>query len=179
MSDINGVSSPHSVLSRIDYKHPREKAELVLESLISTLSDPGFFVRFAAALPLARILLLFLGDRPSPVVASQVLHLVAISINASVSFSRKFELVSGWSVLKTVLPYAWDPSVHEAAFDILLGRSGTSSRDREIVCPYIIPAIFAALQRGLNAVANHSCAEDDALGDADGETLSSAGRTFR
>ena len=113
-----------------------------------------------AVLPLTRICLLLIGDRPTPVVASQVLLLIGISLSYSSSFSRKFELVSGWSVLKTVLPFAWDPSVHEAAFDILLGRvaqkKSTGPPSTTVVCPYIMPAIFCALHRGLNAIASQS-----------------------
>ena len=163
----SGISgSPHSMLSRIDYKDPREKAEQVLEFLISTLSTPVFYTKFTATLPLTRICLLLLGDRPSPVVASQVLILLGISINASPSFSRKFELIGGWSVLKTVLPLAWDPSVNEAAFDILLGRVGGNKKSgvqegQIVVCPHIIPAIFCALQRGVASVADNCDVSDN------------------
>lgn len=94
--------------------------------------------------------------------ATQILLLIGISINLSPSFSRKFELISGWSVLKTVLPYCWDPSVNEAAIDILLGRLPNHiKKTREgkadmIMCPHIVPAIFCSLQHGLVTVANTS-----------------------
>jgi hypothetical protein len=154
------------VLSHIDLGHSREKAEQVLESLVTTLSSTTYFTKFTTVLPLTRICLLLLGDRPSPVVASQVLLLIGISLSCSSSFSRKFELVSGWSVLKTVIPFAWDPSVHEAAFDVLLGRvtqkKSTGPPSTTVVCPYIMPSIFCALQRGLNSIASRSYLSVDA-----------------
>lgn len=138
-----------------------EKAEQVLEATIDLLSTPGPYAKFSAALPLTRICLLLLGDRPSSVVASQVLLLIAISLNASTSFSRKFELVSGWSILKVVLPRSWDPSVHEGVFDILLGRYGSGPRSAgpgsmNVACPYIAPTILEALHIGLDVVAHPS-----------------------
>jgi hypothetical protein len=167
IADTTVIDSPRSVLSRIDYKHPREKAEQVLEALVSVLSTPTCFARFTAALPLSRICILLLGDRPTPVTANQVLLLIGIGLNTSTSFSRKFELVSGWSILKMVVPLAWDPSVHEAAFDILLGRTGphkksVGSANNTVVCMQIVPAILCALQRGLSLVASHSQLTDDA-----------------
>jgi hypothetical protein len=143
---------------RLEQKHPRERAEQVLEALVSLLNAPALYNKFTAALPLARICLLLLGDRPSSVVATQVLLLIGVSLNVSSSFSRKFELVSGWSALKVVLPDVWDASIHEAAFDILLGRVGSDknvnrSGNLTVVCPNIMPAVFAALHVGLNAVA--------------------------
>ncbi|KAJ7454045.1 beach-domain-containing protein [Mycena galericulata] len=168
----DGATSPQSVLSRIDYKDPRDKAEQVLEALISLLAMPPLYNKFTAVLPLTRICLLLLGDRPSPVVANQILILIAISINMSPAFSRKFELISGWSVLKTVLPSCWDPSVNEAALDILLGRLGPSRTPEnghangnasvKIACPYIVPTIFCALQAGLVAIARNCDVVDDA-----------------
>ena len=104
----------------------------------------------------------------------------------SSSFNRKFELVSGWSVLKTVLPPVWDPQINKAAFDLLLGRlsvdigpsspgtpsSGSSSKPRSsktkqpkapsttVSCTHILPIIVLALQTGLIAV-NHCYMVDD------------------
>lgn len=150
------VDSPRSVISRIDYGQHREKAEQVLESLLSILSIPACYTKFTATLPLTRICILLLGENPSPVVAAYVLNLVAMSLGVSSSFSRKFELVSGWSILRIILPSAWDPSVHEAAFDILLGRTAENKASHTasvtVVCAHIVPAIFAALHRGLQAV---------------------------
>jgi hypothetical protein len=88
-----------------------------------------------------------------------------MSLGISSSFSRKFELVSGWSILRIVLPSAWDPSVHEAAFDILLGRvsekKAAHTASLTVVCTHIVPAIFAALYRGLDAVVHHPTITED------------------
>ncbi|KAF8509163.1 beach-domain-containing protein [Hysterangium stoloniferum] len=153
-------ASPTSVISYIDRMTTREKAEQVLDALTSLLSAPGKLEKFTAALPLSRICLLLLGDNPSPVTASHILYIVGLTLTRSSSFNRKFELVSGWAVLRNVLPVAWDPSVHVAAFDVLLGRVtvGMSSHNglagsQKIVCPYIFPAILMALDRGLGIVA--------------------------
>jgi hypothetical protein len=154
--EVSDASSPQSILSRIDYKDPRDKAEQVLEVLISLLSVPALYEKFTAVLPLTRICLLLLGDKPTSVVANQILVLIAVSNRVSASFSRKFELISGWSVLKTVLPSCWDPSVNEAALDILLGRLEDTKREPgTIVCPNIVPTIFCALQAGLGAIARN------------------------
>jgi hypothetical protein len=152
------VTSPQSVMSRIDYGHHREKAEQVMESLLSILAVPACYTKFTATLPLTRICILLLGENPSPVVAAQVLRLISMSLGISSSFSRKFELVSGWSILRIVLPCAWDPGVHEATFDILLGRvaekKASHTASTTVVCSHIVPAIFVALHRGLDAVAH-------------------------
>jgi hypothetical protein len=60
-------------------------------------------------------------------------------------------------VLRTVLPAAWDPSVHVAAFDLLLGRvyvagKPPTSGPTNIICPYILPTILASLHHGLDRV---------------------------
>lgn len=163
------VSSPRSVISRIDHDHAREKAEQILELFISILSSSSdCYTKFAAALPLTRICLLLLGDRPSPIVATQVLKLIDVSLHTSRSFSRKFELVSGWSVLKTVLPYAWNTSVHAAAFRILLGSSDVQSANvPTIACPNIMPAILAALNKVLSSAVHQIPSMDNAETDDD------------
>jgi hypothetical protein len=96
-----------------------------------------------------------------------------MSLGISSSFTRKFELVSGWSILRIVLPSAWDPSVHEAAFDILLGRlaerKAAHTASTTVVCAHIVPAIFAALHRGLRAVAHGSKIADDTDAGSAGE----------
>ena len=105
----------------------------------------------------------------------------------SSSFNRKFELISGWLVLKTVLPSVWDPQINRAAFDLLLGRfavdigpstptpsSASSSKSRfkskqpkapstTVSCTHILPIIISALQTGLTAV-NHCYIADDEEG---------------
>jgi hypothetical protein len=101
-----------------------------------------------------RIYLLLLGDRPSSFVAKQVLDLITISLNRSKSFSRKFELVSGWTILNTVLPQVWDVDVHSAAFRILLDRA--QDQEPVVACPYILPAIVNSLNRTLLAIAQES-----------------------
>ncbi|KAJ7720932.1 beach-domain-containing protein [Mycena metata] len=172
LDDVENASSPQSMLSRIDYESPRDKAEQVLEMLISLLAVPTLYNKFTAVLPLTRICILLLGDRPSPVIANQILVLIAISIQMSPAFTRKFELISGWSVLKTVLPSCWDPSVNEAALDVLLGRIGEGSKSPAlngsgaggitIACPNIVPTIFCALQAGLTSIARNCEIIDDA-----------------
>ncbi|KAG6865428.1 hypothetical protein C0991_002666 [Blastosporella zonata] len=142
-----------------------DTAEQVLEILISTISIQSFHTQFAAALPLTRICLLLLGDRPTPAIATQILTLIGVSNAISSSFSRKFELISGWSVLKTVLPYCWDPRVNQTAFDILLGRFNHIKKSpvqtpTTVVCANIVPAILSALQIGLVAVANNCHVSD-------------------
>jgi hypothetical protein len=110
-------------MSRIDYGHHCEKAEhVIMESLLSILAVPACYTQFLATLPFTRICILLLGENPSSAVAAQVLRLISMSLGISSSFSRKFELVSGWSILRIVLPCTWDLGVHQATFDILLGR---------------------------------------------------------
>ncbi|KAJ6464029.1 beach-domain-containing protein [Mycena sanguinolenta] len=183
---MGGAGSPQSLMSRFDYKEQdsRDKAEQVLEMLISLLAIPALYNKFTAVLPLTRICILLLGDRPTPAIANQILILIAISNAMSPAFARKFELISGWSVLKTVLPACWDPSVNEAALDILLGRPGMGPDPKSpnlngggangngnanangaggvtIACPHIVPTIFCALQVGLTHIArNCDVAED-------------------
>ncbi|KAI0360774.1 beach-domain-containing protein [Trametes cingulata] len=151
-STSNGASSPRSVLSRIDHQNAQYKAEQVFKMLVSILDNPTMFNKFTAALPLTRICLLLLGDRPSSQTATLVLRMISIALGMSTSFNRKFELVSGWNVLKLVLPYAWDAQVQDAAFDVMLGRS----RDKReivpaVVCPHIVPAVFASLRMALDS----------------------------
>jgi len=174
----SGDSSPHSVISRFEFKTPpREKAEQVFSLLVQILGFQPFYTKFTSALPITRIILLLLGDQPPSVVVVQTLNLIGISIRVSSAFSRKFELVSGWNVLRTILPAVWDPEVNRAAFDLLLGRASislggggsqvptpTSATRREekerttsttVSCTHILPTIISALQTGLIAVANN------------------------
>ncbi|KAJ8689982.1 beige protein-like 1 [Pleurotus ostreatus] len=147
-------SSPLSIVSRLDQTGGREKAEHVFAALLSILSSPTSYTRFAVSLPHTRIPLLLLGDRPSPFIATRVLALISMSLQASPTFSRKFELISGWNVLKAVLPRAWDRNVNEAAFGILLGRGSTNANagGNVVVCPQIVPAILCALKEGLESM---------------------------
>ena len=164
-SKLSGSTSPRSIISPIEETNPHTKAEQVLELLVSTLSTKSYLTKFAAALPLTRILLLLLGDRPSPIVATHVLSLISISNSFSSSFTRKFELINGWSVLKAVLPYCWDSGVSRASIDILLGRcsyvqSSNVHDSNIVVCPNIVPAIISAMHTGLIAVANNCQVSD-------------------
>lgn len=154
--------------SKLDKTNRREKAEQVLEALVHILATPSLLTKFAAALPLSRVLLLLLGEHPSPVVAAQILILLSLVLHASPSFNRKFELVSGWMVLRTVLPAAWDPSVHVAAFDLLLGRVYVAGKPppsghTNILCPYILPSIMASLHHGLDRVVTRARLPDPHL----------------
>ncbi|KAF8233255.1 beach-domain-containing protein [Tricholoma matsutake] len=165
-SKPSGSVSPRSIISPINNTNHHAKAELVLELLVSTLSTKSYHTKFAAALPLPRILLLLLGNRPSPIVATLILSLIGISIGFSSSFIRKFELINGWNILKTVLPYCWDSSVSRASIDIMLGRSCIQTSNVEnsntVVCPNIVPAIISAMHTGLIVVVNN-CEVSDAV----------------
>ena len=150
-------ATPRSIASRVDVTGAREKAEQVLEALVYIVSTPAHLERLSAALPISRVCLLLLGEHPSPVVASQILILIGLVLNSAPAFNRKFELVSGWSILKSVIPGAWDPSVHVAAFDLLLGRvfivgQPQSHGPPTIKCPHILPTILASLAHGLETI---------------------------
>ena len=149
------LGSPRSVSSKLDIVDVREKAERVLDALVSLLSSSQeCYTKFTSSLPLTRICLLLLEDKPSPFIAEQVLNLIITSLDYSLSFSRKFELVSGWAYLKTVLPGAWSPGVQAAVFKVLLGKDWDSQSGdiASVSCPYIISAILASLERVLNNV---------------------------
>lgn len=116
-------------------------------------------------LPVTRICLLLLGDNPSPVIACQILMIINLTLSQSAggTFNRKFDLVGGWSILRVLLPKAWDPSVHVAAFDLLLGRvnSNRAANDPDtdtnfIACPHILPAILFVLNHGLSEMVKDS-----------------------
>jgi hypothetical protein len=79
-----------SLKLHIDQRHPSEQAAQVMEALTS---PP--FAKSTSFLPLSRVCLLLLDEKPSPFVAYQILRLIQINASASPSFSRKFELVSG------------------------------------------------------------------------------------
>jgi len=153
MKLVTEASSPRSIISRIDYSNGHSKAEQAFGVLVDILRSPAAYERFSSTLPVPRISLLLLGERPSPATAANVLKLLTISVKSSSSFSRKFELVSGWNILKAVIPHAWDYSVQRAAFDLLLGWSEGEARESPIVvCPQILPAILTALKLSLGTV---------------------------
>ncbi|KAJ3506661.1 hypothetical protein NLJ89_g6748 [Agrocybe chaxingu] len=211
---LDGATTPLSAVSQVSVTFslesstaptPREKAEKVLTLLVSILSSPAlapsslpsqistqtYYSKFTSALPITRILLLLLGEHPAPHTAALILRLIAVSTARSPSFSRKFELVSGWSVLKVVLPgtKVWTTEVNDAAWDVLLGRGAGSSRmgsrvatpisatgrrqketDKQksttVSCPHILPTIVSALQTGLIAVADRCTISDEDAGAA-------------
>jgi len=157
---MKGASSPSSLISRFGSANLQEKAELTLEMLVSILSIQSYHAKFSAALPLSRICLLLLSDKPTPTIAAHVLTLIGIGNTIGPSFSRKFELINGWSVLKTVIPRCWDSNVKKAAFDILLGRSSVAQQSSSqtlgaIACPNIVPTILSAMSYGLLSVASN------------------------
>lgn len=167
-TDPKEVGSPLSPISRIAYANHQERAEQVLEILISTVSIQSYHAQFAAALPLTRICLLLLGDRPTSV-ATQILALIGVSNTISPSFSRRFELFCGWGVLESIIPYCWDPRVKQSSFDILLGRFDHIKKSpghppNTVVCPNIFPVILSALQTGLVLVANNCDVSDSVDG---------------
>lgn len=144
----------------MDFTNSHEKAHQVLELLVNLLSVPANYTKFSAALPLTRICLLLLGERPTPFVATQVLALISSSIHISTSFIRKFELLNGWNVLKAVLPLCWDTRLNEIAFDILMcpdSKCTTLMGSHLVGCPQILPTILSALQHGLVAAADKLC----------------------
>jgi hypothetical protein len=158
--DADAPESPSSILTTIDIRDTRGKAEQVLVSFMSLLPTTKYHAKFTAVLPLTRICLLLLGEHPTSLVAEQILNLISISIASSTSFIRKFELVSGWGVLKTVIPRSWDERVHRAAFGILTGRSPSNDSSEQPqpgqntgCCTHIIPTILCSLQAGLVTVA--------------------------
>ncbi|EJC99617.1 beach-domain-containing protein [Fomitiporia mediterranea MF3/22] len=150
--------SPRSIVSQLDRTRLYNKAEQVLVAFVSILSMGRNLASFSSVLPLPRICLLLLGDKPSPTVAVQILTIISLALKMSTSFIRKFELVSGWTVLRVTLPAVWNVEVQRAAFDVLLGQVKDSNeaqsdqRGTAIVCPQMISAILAALDHGLSVI---------------------------
>ncbi|CAE6451233.1 unnamed protein product [Rhizoctonia solani] len=151
---LTPISTVSSLPPQTDKSVTTQRAELVLDALLTILHSPLHLQRFCAALPASRILLLLLGEHPTPVVAAHLLTLLGLMMNTSPSFGRKFELAHGWTVIRCVVPGAWDPSVHVAAFDLLFGRVGgngpaTATGEGQVVNPVVFSTILTALQRGL------------------------------
>jgi len=202
----DGATTPRSAISHNSFTFSRRtssvhslhsSAEKIFELLLNILSaspaEPdlnayqrSYYQKLAASLPLTRVVLLLLGDYPTSHTAALILRLIALCIAQASNFSRKFELFSGWNVLKVVFPTTrvWNDEVNKAAFDLLLGQtygslsaasSGVSTpnnavpkkeRERqnykrtEVSCPHILPTIFLALKAGLVAVAERSNLSD-------------------
>lgn len=174
LGTVSGAASPHSAVSRFEVRNPQEKAEHVFIVLVDLLSNQNLYTKFIAALPITRICILLLGDHPTSLVAAQVLRLVNVCLRFTSSFSRKFELISGWSVMKTVLPTSWSLEVNQAAFDVLLGRFDATADFEQydaVVCPGIIPSILGALQHGMSVVSGRSCLSDGDAGESDQSLL--------
>lgn len=152
MTESSGTASPRSIISRIDQRHLHLKASQVLTMLATLLASPTHYQKFIAALPAARIYLLLLGERPTPVIATQILRMIVISLKASSSFNRKFELASGWSILKTVLPFGWCQEAQEAAFDVLFGEVVQGGERHVVTCAHIVPPLLGVLQLQLDVI---------------------------
>lgn len=202
----DGVTTPQSAVSHFSFAvsfkglaatSPRANAEKVLELLVHILSEnlpdtpqhgnqPSRYHKFTSSLPMNRILLLLLGERPTSHTAALILRLIGIGVAQSSTFTRKFELVSGWNILKVVMSSTsvWDREVDAAAWDLLLGkidpvagsgvstptsanakkekqRQGQAQKDTEVSCPQVLPTIFCALRAGLVAVADRSVIPDE------------------
>jgi hypothetical protein len=65
---------------------------------------PSLHSKLVGTLPMPRICLLLLGSHPSTHTACQVLGMLGLSLKASLSSGKDFELANGWGLLKTVLP---------------------------------------------------------------------------
>ena len=195
-----GATTPQSATSHfsftVSFKNlavtsPRANAEKILELLVQILSEnlpdgtqAAHYHKFTSSLPINRILLLLLGEHPTPHSAALILRLIGLGVARSPSFNRKFELVSGWNTLKVVLPNTsvWDGEVDGAAWDLLFGATNpaTSSRtptptsanpkvekqrqnqqSTEVSCPHILPTILCALRTGLMTVADRSIISDE------------------
>jgi hypothetical protein len=200
----DGATTPQSATSHfsftISFKNlvatsPCANAAKILELLVQILSDNipdtthhanqvSQYQKFTSSLPMNRILLLLLGERPTPHSAALILRLIGMAVARSPSFTRKFELVSGWNILKVVLSRTsvWNSEVDEAAWDLLLGNTGAATtseissptsaharkekqrqdqKSTEVSCPQILPTIFSALKTGLVVVADRSTISDD------------------
>lgn len=110
------------------------------------------YMKFAEALPVARVSLLWLGSEPSPALVCQVLAIIGISFGTSTSFAKKFELASGWLVLKKALPPIWNDAIHEAALDLVLQSAREGGTTSKVVkCPQMLTVVLLALRQGLLA----------------------------
>ncbi|KAG1874893.1 beach-domain-containing protein [Suillus subluteus] len=151
-SRSSSSSSPRSTTSRGDLLRysTRDKAEQVLEALVSMMRIPSLHSKLAGTLPMPRICLLLLGSQPSAHTACQPhCHLAKTSTRPG-----------GWGILKTVLPRVWDRSVHDAALDILPGRPGDRSSD-DSGSPQMLSVFLFALYQGLS-IGNNNAEPDEA-----------------
>ncbi|KAG1745693.1 hypothetical protein EDB19DRAFT_1927133 [Suillus lakei] len=156
-SRSSSSSSPRSSTSHRDLlrSSTKDKAEQVLEALVSMMRIPSLHSKLAGTLPMPRICLLLLGSHPSTHTACQVLSMLGLNLHASLSSGKNFESASGWGILKTVLPRIWDRSVHDAALDILPGRPGDGSSNAS-GSPQMLSVFLFALYQGLSAGNNNA-----------------------
>ncbi|KAF8749643.1 Beach protein [Rhizoctonia solani] len=130
---LTPMSTMSSLPPQPDKSVIAQRAELVLDVVITVLHSSHHLQRFCAALPASRILLLLLGERP-PLLSPPI--------------SRPW--LDGDQMC---VPGAWDPSVHVAAFDLLFGRIGGNASsahgEGQVVNPVMFSTILTALQRGL------------------------------
>ena len=144
------------IVPNLGTMHAAERAERIFETFVSILASNTHLEKLNAALPMARVIVLLLGPSPSPAVAVRILRLVGLHLASLSLFSRKLELVGFWGVLKIVLPAAWSPAVHKAAFDMLLGRyeidEGSSTGQLVVKQPRILLVIIASLEWGIQKI---------------------------
>ncbi|KAG8221472.1 hypothetical protein J3R82DRAFT_1685 [Butyriboletus roseoflavus] len=154
-SDPVPLPSPRASFIGGNNNNNNEKARLILDAVISLLRIPTMYMKFAEALPAARIALLWLGSEPSPPLVCQVLVIIGIGFSTSSSFGRKFELASGWLTLRKVLPPIWNDAIHEAALDLLLqrGRDG-GTVSKAVKYPQMLAVVLLALRQGLSVYSN-------------------------
>ncbi|KAI6157101.1 hypothetical protein BKA82DRAFT_965252 [Pisolithus tinctorius] len=130
-----------------------DRAKQLLEAVVSLLRIPSAYARVSESVPLARIVLLWVNEVPSPSVACQVLSVIGISLMFSSSFGKKLELLSGWNLLRKRLPPVWNEDLHRAAVDLLLrpAADAISSKGtpQGIRCPQILSVILVALRCSL------------------------------
>jgi hypothetical protein len=72
-------------------------------------------------------------------------------VKANDGFGRKFELISGWGVLKSILPGCWNEEVEAAAFELLDGE-GQAAQKGKIGCSQMFPLLLCVLQKVLTKV---------------------------
>ncbi|KAI6008605.1 hypothetical protein EDC04DRAFT_2871453 [Pisolithus marmoratus] len=130
-----------------------ERARQLLDAVISLLRIPSMYARFSESVPLARVVLLWVNEEPSPSIACQVLSVIGIGLIHSSSFGKRLELLSGWNLLRKRLPSVWNEELHRAAVDLLLRPAADAAPSKNtpqsIRCPQIVPVILVALRYGL------------------------------
>ncbi|KIK26284.1 hypothetical protein PISMIDRAFT_271223 [Pisolithus microcarpus 441] len=151
VTEPSNPPSPRSSLFLSVDQHERVKQ--LLDAVISLLRIPSMYARVSESVPLTRVVLLWVTEDLSPSVACQVLSVIGIGLIFSSSFGKKFELLSGWGLLRKRLPPVWNEELHRAAVELLLqpaaGASPSKNASQSIRCPQILPVILVALRCGL------------------------------